>query len=102
MGWVEVEAFWLFCPYFADELVWREPLEGFQSAAEIIGCDQVAEMAAQVFVAVVVEALDGGFLDRAVHALDLAIGPWMFRLGCAVLDVGLCAGVSESMRPEEF
>ena len=35
MGWIEVEAFWLFCPDFADELVWREALEGLQSSAEV-------------------------------------------------------------------
>src|ERR1700722_4784494 len=78
MGWIEVEAFWLFCPDFADELVWREALEGLQSSAEVIGCDEVAQMAAQVFMVVVVEAFDGSFLNRAVHAFDFAIGPWMF------------------------
>ncbi len=32
------------------------------------------------------EALDSGILDRAVHPLDLAVGPGMVRLCQAVLD----------------
>ena len=40
--------------------------------------------------AVVMEALDGRVLDRAVHPFDLAIGPWMVGFGQPVLDpVGL-------------
>ena len=44
------------------------------------------EVGFELLVAVVVVALDGGFLDRAVHPLDLAIGPGMLDLGQAVLD----------------
>ncbi len=33
------------------------------------------------------EALNGGLLDGAVHPLDLAVGPWMVRLGELVFDV---------------
>ncbi len=36
--------------------------------------------------AVVMIALDGCFLDRPVHAFNLAIGPGMFDLGEAVFD----------------
>lgn len=38
----------------------------------------------------------------ASDPLDLAIGPWMFGLGRAVLDVVRGAGVFEGMCPEEF
>lgn len=38
----------------------------------------------------VVKVLDGGVLEPAVHAFDLAVGPRMFRLGEPVIDVGLC------------
>jgi hypothetical protein len=34
-----------------------------------------------------VEALDGSVLDRAVHALDLVVGPRMLWLGQPVIDV---------------
>jgi len=42
---------------------------------------------AQLIVAVVVEAFDGGFLVGAVHPLDLAVGPGMVRLGEPVFEV---------------
>lgn len=42
-------------------------------------------MGAQFVVAVVVEALDGGVLDGAVHPFDLTVGPGMVRLGQPVL-----------------
>lgn len=48
---------------------------------------QVGEVRAQLIVAVVVEAFDGGFLDGAVHPLDLAVGPGMVWLGEPVFDV---------------
>ena len=47
-------------------------------------------MAAEPIVAVVVVSLDDRVLDRPVHALDLAVGPWMVRFGEPMLDpVGL-------------
>lgn len=39
----------------------------------------------------VVVALDGGFLDGPVHALDLTIGPGMVDLCHAVFDAMLTA-----------
>ena len=47
--------------------------------------------------AVVVVALDRGFLDGAVHALDLAVGPRMVGLGQAMLDAVLGADLVEGM-----
>lgn len=45
-----------------------------------VGSHEAGEMAAELFVAVVVKAFDGRLLDRAVHALDLAVGPGVVRL----------------------
>jgi hypothetical protein len=42
-------------------------------------------------VAVVVIALDGGFLDGPVHAFDLAVGPRMLDFGKPMLDAVLAA-----------
>ena len=101
MGWLELESFGLDCPLLADELVGREALEGFETPAVIVGADEVREVALELPVAVVMIALDGGFLDRAVHTFDLAIGPRMLGLGAAVLDGVLLAGIREGMDPEE-
>ena len=43
-------------------------------------------MLPELLVAVVVIAADGGFLQRPVHPLDLAVGPRVIGLGEAVLD----------------
>ena len=71
---IELESFWLTCPLFADELVGRETLEGLEAPAEIVGVDEVGEMASQLIMIVIVISLDSRILNCAVHALDLAIG----------------------------
>ena len=43
-------------------------------------------MGFQLVVGSIVVTLDRCFLDRSVHALDLAIGPWVADLGESVLD----------------
>lgn len=43
-------------------------------------------MALQLFVVVVVKAFDGRVFDRAVHAPDLAVGPWVVRFCEAMID----------------
>ena len=46
---------------------------------------------------IIMVALDGRFLDRAVHALDLAIGPGMLDLGQPMFDAILLAAHIEHM-----
>ena len=96
-SWIEGESFRLFCPGFADELVGREAFEGLEPPGEVVGGDEVCEVAAELVVAVVVEALDRRVLDRPVHALDLAVRPRMPGLGQAMVDVVIGAGVFEGM-----
>src|SRR3954453_2197166 len=74
------EPFRLECPSFADELVGREALQGLEPAPEVVGGDEVSQVRAQLVVRGVVEPLDRGFLDGAVHALDLSIRPRVSRL----------------------
>ncbi len=102
MDRIEHESLWLFCPCFADWFVGREPLEGLQSAGKIIGADEVGEVGAQLIVRRVVEALDGGFLDGAVHALDLPVRPRVPRLGEAMVDAVLGAGILERVCPDRL
>ena len=51
MGRVCHKAVWLFKPGFADGFVWREALEGFESASEVIGGDEVREVLPKLVVA---------------------------------------------------
>src|SRR5690349_24982795 len=96
---IESESFGLRGPDLADELVGCESLQGLEPAAEVVGGDEVDEMPAELVVAVVVEALDGGVLDGPVHPLDLTIGPGVLGPGRAVLDVILGASEFESVGP---
>src|SRR5882757_7022828 len=97
MDWIESESVWLACPDFADVFVGREAFEGLQTPSVIVGSDEVGEMALELPVAVVVIALDGGFLDCAVHALDLTVRPRVLDLGQPVLDAVLAAAHVEHM-----
>jgi hypothetical protein len=58
-------------------------------------------MGAQLVVALVVVALDGRVLERAVHPLDLAVGPGVVGLGQPVLDAVLLARVVEGVDAPE-
>ena len=71
---IEGEPFRLARPALADELVWSEAFEGLQAPPEVVGADEVIEVTFKLLMTVVMVALDGGFLDGAVHSLDLAIG----------------------------
>jgi hypothetical protein len=78
---VEFESFWLGSPAFADVFVGCEALQGLQPPSVVVGGDEVGKVSFELIVSIVMVALDGRFLDRAVHALDLAIGPGMLDLG---------------------
>jgi hypothetical protein len=56
-------------------------------------------MLPKLFMAAVVITFDGRFFDGAVHALHLAIRPWMVGLGQAVFDVVLAAELIEAENP---
>lgn len=58
-------------------------------------------MGLETFQIVVMVDLDGGFLDRPVHPLGLAIRPGMVRLGQPVLDAICDADTIEDMWAEE-
>lgn len=93
---------WFFCPAFADVFAGREASEGLEPLGEIVGRDEVGEVFTQLVVGFVIEAFDGRFLDRPVHAFDLAVGPRMLGLGGAMIDVVPGAGVFKGVRHEAF
>lgn len=63
----------------------------------VVGIHEELEVVSELIVAVVVVALDRRVLDRAVHPLDLAIGPGMVHLGQPVLDVVLGTDAAEDV-----
>src|SRR5271168_108143 len=102
MDRVEPESFGFICPCFADEFVGREALEGLESPGEVVGRDEVSKVALKLIMRVVVEALDGGVFDGAVHAFDLTVGPRVLGLGEAMVDIGEGTGVFEGMGTERL
>ena len=82
---------------FADELVRREAFEGLEPSPEIVGADDVGAVLAQRVEIVVMEAFDGRGLDRAVHAFNLAIRPWVLDPGQPVVDLMLAADAVEDV-----
>ena len=63
----------------------------------IVGADEQMQMRSKLSMAVVTVALDGRVLDRAVHSLDLPVGPTVVHLGQPVLDVLLVADAIENL-----
>jgi hypothetical protein len=68
----------------------------------VVGIQEQLQMMPELIVAVVVVAPDSRFLDRAVHPLDLTIGPGMARLGQAMIDVILGTSVLKGMSAEDL
>lgn len=85
-------------PDYPDIFVERRAIDGPATASEVIGCHEVREMGLYLLMLVVVEALDGCAFDRAVHTLNLAVGPRMVGLCEQVLDtVGLTKPVEAQL-----
>ena len=98
MDRIDSESLWVVCPDFADVFVRCEAFERLEASAVIVGADEVGEVALQLTMAIVVIALDGGFLDRSVHAFDLAIRPRMLDLGQPMLNAILMAAHVKHVR----
>jgi hypothetical protein len=98
MDWVEPESFGLFCPYFADELLGSDALQGLQAPTIVVGVDEHGEVSLELLVAVVVVELDGDLLDGPVHPFDLAVGSGMLHFRKPVLDAVLTTAHVEHMR----
>jgi hypothetical protein len=67
---------------------------------EVVGADEGQNMGLEGIEVWIVEDLDSGVLDGAVHALSLTIGPGVVWLGQPVLDAVLLADTIEDMRSE--
>ena len=97
VGWIVSESPGLVCP--ADVLVGSEPPRGLEALSEVVGVEEGFEVLSELRVGLVVIAPNGGFLEGAVHPLDLTVGPGMVRLGEAVLDAMLAADAVEHVQP---
>ena len=64
-----------------------EPAQCFETTRKVVRIQEVLEMAAQLFVVVVVIPFDCRILDGAVHPLNLTVGPWMVRFCQSVFNL---------------
>lgn len=83
---VESKPIWVFLPSGTDELVGCQSFEGLETLGEVVGHQEGPEVFLQMLVSFVIELLDGGFFQSAVHAFDLAVRPAMVDLGETVFD----------------
>ena len=97
MDWVECKSVWVVDPEFADGFVGCETAKGLESPGEVVGCDEVRQVRFELFVGVIEEAFDGGFLDGPVHAFDLSVGPGMVGSGQTVADAMTKTNAIEGM-----
>ncbi len=85
-GRVESKPLRVFLPGSADELVGSKALECLEALGEVVSHQEGPDVFLEVLMGLVIELLDGGFFQGAVHAFDLAVGPGMVDPGEAVLD----------------
>ncbi len=55
-------------------LVGSEPPQGLEALSEVVGVEEGFEVLSELRVGLVVIAPNGGFLEGAVHPLDLTVG----------------------------
>lgn len=80
------EQIWFLQADFANGLVRRAAVEGLEAFVEVVGHEEVVDMAFECLGRGVMVELGGGFLNRAVLALHLVVGPGMIRFGQTLLN----------------
>lgn len=73
----------------ADGLVRREAAQSLESASVIISQQESLQVLIELGSGLIMIAQHGGFFNRSIHALNLTIGPWVSRLGEAMLNAVL-------------
>ena len=81
MDRVSYESIRLYCRYLADLFVGHEAAAGLEPACEVVACQEVGEIGAQLNVAIVLESLDCRALGRAVYPFELTGCPLMIAFG---------------------
>ena len=100
MTWVELEDAGCCGPGVADGFEGRSPSKRFEVLGKIVCRDERQDVSLEAIEVWIVERLDGGFLDGAVHAFGLAVGSRMVGFGQSVLDVMLVVDAIEDVRAE--
>ena len=78
---VSLEYSRIFLPSVNNGLVGRFPFQGLQMFGKVEGTHEAQDVGLEALKIGVMKGLDGGFLDRAVHALGLPVCPGVIGLG---------------------
>ena len=62
------------------------PAKSFESSGKVVSSHEVSHVCKKLGVAVVIEAVNGGLFDGAIHTFNLSVGPGMPGLGEAMID----------------
>lgn len=63
----------------------------------VIGQQKGLQVLVELLRRLIVEALDGGLFQRAIHPFDLAVGPGVSGLGQAMLDAIFAANAVKTV-----
>lgn len=100
--WIRCKAGGFLLEAGTDELISGEAAEGFEPLGKVVGIEEGAQMLLELSMAIVVISSHSGFLDGAIHAFDLTIGPRVIWLGQAMIDVMAGAGGFKGMGSEDL
>jgi hypothetical protein len=99
---IKCKAVGFYLPARTDELERREAGQGFESFCEVVGVEEGGEVFLELSMGLVMIGANCCFLDRAIHAFDLAVGPRVVGLGEAVIDIVASTREFESVSPEDL
>jgi hypothetical protein len=94
---IDRKSFWLFMPALAEVFVGRKASKRFGSLGEVVSLLEGLEMCFQMLMGLLIAFLHRGFLEGAVHGLELAVNPGITDLGKPVLHPMLMADAIEDM-----
>ena len=99
---IEFKAVGFNLPARRDELERGEASQSFETFREVVGVEEGSEVLLELGMGLVMIGTNSSFLDRAIHAFDLAVGPRVVGLGEAVIDIVASTREFESVSPEDL
>ena len=99
---IEFKAVRFNLPARTDELKRGEASQGFETFCEVVGVEEGGEVFLELGMGLVMIGANRCFLDRGIHAFDLAVGPRVVWLGESVINIVTGTREFESVSPEDL
>ncbi len=94
------QSLWVFRPGLTGHLEGSAPSQRIEVSSEVVDHHECQHVHLQRSGVGIAEGVDRCFLDRPVHALDLAIGPEVVDLGQSMLDAVQVADTIKNVSAE--